>query len=86
MKVTFIIRNLTEDIIGDLGEMSADDRYERLHRWAFGSLKHCVSVKFGTSNAFRDRLSFNTERKAGKQFVASSVETRRGYKLAIFEI
>lgn len=86
MKVTFIIRNLTEDVIGELGEMSAEDRFTKLHRWAFGDLRHCVTVQFGKANAFRDRVEFNTARKQGRKFIASNIEPRRGYKLATFEI
>lgn len=86
MKATFIIRNLTEDVTGELADMNAEDRFAKLHRWAFGDLRHCVSVQFGTSNAFRDRVAFNTARKNGAPFKSSSMEPRRSYKLATFEI
>ncbi|MGZ3218446.1 hypothetical protein [Paracoccus sp. T5] len=86
MKATFIIRNLTEDIMGELADMHPDDRFAKLHRWAFGDLRHCVSVQFGKANAFRDRVEFNTARKNGAPFKSSSMEPRRGYKLATFEI
>ena len=86
MQVTFIIRNLTDKAHADLAAMDDRARFEKLHKWAFGDLKHCVSVKFGKSDAFRDRVDFNAAYKAGKPFTSYKLESRRGYKLATFTI
>lgn len=86
MQVTFIIRNLTDAAFAELAALSDDARFDKLHKWAFGDLRHCVSVKFGASDAFRDRVDFNTRRKSGAPFTSFKLEPRRGYKLATFTI
>ena len=81
MKVTFVVRNLPESTLLELESVEPRVAYDKLHKWTFGDLKHCVSVKFGTSNAFRDRVEANSILKAGCD-VAFKLESRKGYKLA----
>lgn len=86
MKVTFILRNLTDSALENLAAMTDYERFQRLIKWAYGDLKHCVSVRFGTSNSFGERVRVNTAIKDGQVFKAYRLDPRRGYKLATFEI
>ena len=85
MNVTFIIRNLTEATLQELQGMESRAAFDRLHKWASGDLRHCVSVKFGPSNAFRDRVDANSLLKAGCT-MAFKIEPRKGYKLTTFTL
>ena len=85
MNVTFIIRNLTETTLQELQGMESRAAFDRLNKWALGDLQHCVSVKFGPSNAFRDRVEANYLLKAGCS-MAFKIEPRKGYKLATFTL
>jgi hypothetical protein len=83
-QVTFIIKNITDETHATLASMDDRARYEKLFKWAFGDLKHCVSVKYG-SGQFRDRVDFNSWWKRGEPFKAYRIEPRKGYMLATFE-
>lgn len=85
MQITFIIRDLTESTMQELHAMESRAAFDRLHKWAFGDLRHCVSIKVGTSNSFRDRVEANTLLKAGCA-MAFKIEPRKGYKLATFTL
>lgn len=85
MKVTFTLRNITESGYAGLAAMSDDERFKKLTDWAFGDLRHCVSVKYGASNAFRDRVEVNGLMKRPHR-IEYSLSPRRGYNLATFEI
>lgn len=84
MKVTFTIKNLTEQTLAELNAMEDAARFTKLTKWAFGDLKHCVSQKPG-SGQFRDRVALNQVMRSPR-FVSYKLEPRRGYKLATFEI
>jgi len=86
MKITFIIKNLTDSAHASLAAMSDMERFTKLKRWATGDLKHCVSIKYGASNAFRDRLEAHVALQEGKTFSAYSLSKRRGYMLASFDL
>lgn len=83
MKVTFIVRDLTAQAIDDLAAMDPRSAYAKLQKWAFGDLRHCVSVKFGNCDAFRDRVAWNGIFKSACP-IAFAIEPRRGYRLVTF--
>jgi hypothetical protein len=82
MQTTFILRNLTEPTIQALADMAPKDALQKLTKWAFGDLRHCVTVKYG-SGAFRDRVEWNAIIRAQKP-LSFKIEPRRGYKLITF--
>ena len=82
MPTTFIIKNLTESAIDEVKAMTPRDAHARLHKWAFGDLKHCVSQKCG-AGSFGDRVNWNTVMKSNKE-ISVKYEPRRGYILATF--
>jgi hypothetical protein len=82
--VTFIVKNLTDSALESLAAMPDAQRFDKLKRWAFGDLRHCVSQKVG-SGAFRDRVELNQIMRAPR-FVSYKLEARRGYRLATFNI
>lgn len=84
MKVTFIIKNLTDSAHADLAAMADGDRLQRLMKWAFGDLRHCITMKTG-SGQFRDRVELNQIMR-NPRYASYKLEPRRGYKLATFEI
>ena len=86
MQITFTLKNLTEETLAETAAMPADTAFDRLHKWAYGDLKHAVKIQIGTCNSFGDRVRVNTARKAGKGFDTFKIEPRRGYKLATFTI
>jgi hypothetical protein len=85
MQTTFIVKNLTEGTLESIAALSPLDAYQKLLKWAYGDLKHCVSVKHGTTNAFRDRVEWNGLFKGPKP-MTFKLEPRRGYKLFTFTI
>jgi hypothetical protein len=88
MKTTFTIKNLTETTLTELSTMAPRDAYAKLSKWAWGDLKHCVSVKYG-SGAFRDRVEWNGAMRrveTGETPLMFKLEPRRGYKLATFTL
>ncbi len=84
MQITFIIKNLTEKAHMDIAAMDDRARFHKLSKWAYGDLKHCVSVKYGTGQ-FRDKVEFNSWWKRELPFKAYKIEPRKGYMLATFE-
>lgn len=82
MQTTFIVKNLTEETLTDLAAMEPRAAHDQLIKWAFGDLRHCVSVKHG-SGAFRDRVDWNGLYKRGAPMTAK-IEPRKGYKLFTF--
>jgi hypothetical protein len=83
MQTTFIVRNLTDDALSSIIAMPTQDAYAKLFKWAYGDLKHCVSVKYGSSDAFRDRVEWNGLVRDGK-LKSHAMEPRKGYKLFTF--
>jgi hypothetical protein len=63
--------------------MAPMDALQKLTKWAFGDLRHCVTVKYG-SGAFRDRVEWNAIICAQKP-LSFKIESRRGYKLITFK-
>lgn len=84
MRTTFIVRNLTPETLAQVEAMPAREAHDKLTRWAFGDLRHCVSVKYGPSDAFRDRVAWNGLMKAQAP-ITMKAEPRRGYRLVTFE-
>ena len=82
MKITFIIKDIDVD---DIKEMQAREAFDALHKYAYGDLRHYVSIKWGTGNAFRDRVEAN-QLLRGEHILTFRVEPRRGYQLATFEL
>lgn len=85
MKVTFVVKNLTEKAHTELAEMPDELRFRTLAKWAFGDLRHCISQKIGSTDQFRDRVELNQIMRAPR-FESYKLEPRKGYKLATFEV
>ena len=86
MQTTFVVRNLTSETLAALEASAPADAHAKLTRWAFGDLKHCVSVKYG-SGQFRDRVEWNgvmRDVSEGRRNLAFKAEPRRGYRLFTF--
>ena len=83
MKTTFILRNLTPGALAEVSAMEARDAHERLSKWAFGDLRHCVSVRYGRGS-FADRIEWNRVIKSAA-LLTMKIEPRRGYRLVTFE-
>lgn len=84
MKVTFTIKNLSEDLLQRIQDGDHETRWETLKRWATGDLKHLVKMKVG-NGSFGDKVDLNGIVKRGGKIATSSIAPRRGYKLATFE-
>ena len=48
-------------------EQAIRTAYAKLAKWAFGDLRHAVKIKHGPSDAFRDRVDWNTIDPSGSQ-------------------
>lgn len=83
MQTTFIVKNLTDATMADLTAMEPRTMHDKLAKWAFGDLRHCVSVKYGRGS-FGDRVDWNGKMKAGAPITAR-IESRKGYRLVTFE-
>lgn len=89
MKVTFILRNLTDRFyngngssIAGLLNLSDSDKFWELRKLATGDLRHCVSMKVGTGQ-LRDAVDLNAIVKR-EHSVSFKIEPRKGYRLATF--
>lgn len=82
-QTTYIIRNLSDDMLANIATMAPRDLLAKLERWAWGDLRHCVTVKYG-SGAFGDRVTWNSIVKSEKP-LKFKIEPRKGYKLVTFE-
>jgi len=82
-KVTFIVKNLTPEMLNQIDDLSDRAAYDKLAKWAFGDLRHCVTVKYGTGQ-FRERVEFNSFYKSEKPFISRKREPRKGYWLITF--
>lgn len=83
MQTTFIVKNLTDDTLATLAAMEPRAMHDKLAKWAFGDLRHCVSVKYGRGS-FGDRVAWNGKMKANAAITAR-IEPRKGYRLVTFE-
>lgn len=84
MRTTFTLHNITESALTEIAAMEPRAAYAKLAKWAFGDLRHAVKIKHGTSDAFRDRVDWNTVIKSAMP-ITMKMEPRRGYKLITFE-
>lgn len=91
MRVTFILKNLTDSFFEGLGEsivgldnMDNRAKFDCLSKHAKGDLKHCVSMKIEFGQ-FRDQVELN-QLLRGPVSIDYKIEPRRGYKLATFTI
>jgi hypothetical protein len=85
MQTTFILKNISEDSLTKIANMSAQEAYAQLTKWAFGDLRHCVSAKCG-GGSFGDRVRWIGLHRDKSDRMTMKIEPRRGYKLATFEI
>lgn len=91
MKVTFILRNLSDvffngnggSIVGLLS-LSDADKFGKLLKCSHGDMRDCVSMKIG-NDSFRDRVDLNIMLRSPCTYTFK-IEPRRGYRLATFEI
>lgn len=83
MRTTFIVRNLTPETLATLESATPREAHDQLAKWAFGDLKHCVSVKYGLGQ-FRDRVAWNGLAKSNAEMTMQA-EPRKGYRLFTFE-
>jgi len=84
VQVTFIVKNVTDDMHEKLAAMPDAERFAQLSKWVFGDLRHCVSMKVG-GGAFRDRVDLNQIMRTTR-FTSYKLEPRKGYKLATFQV
>lgn len=82
MKVTFIIRGLTDYFYDQFNAMADKDKFWELRKLATGDLRHCVSMKVGTGQ-LRDSVDLNAIVKRDHS-VSFKIEPRKGYRLATF--
>ena len=82
MKITFIVKDVD---IENVKQMSAREAFDTMHKYAYGDLRHYVTIKWGTGNAFRDRVEAN-QLLRGEHTLTFKIEPRRGYNLATFEL
>ena len=91
MKVTFILKNLTDafydgngDSIVGLNTLTDAEKFQKLSRLSKGDLRHCVSMKIG-SGQFRDAVDLNMLLREPVTY-SYRLEPRKGYRLATFEV
>ena len=89
MKVTFTLRDLSSEYFEGMGEslkglnnMSDREKFDMLHRGAFGELKQNIKILIGTGQ-FRERIEL-TQLLRGQPSIEYKLEPRKGYKLATF--
>ena len=82
MRITFIIKDIDT---ADIEKMPAKEAFDTLHKYSYGDLRHYVAIKWGTGNAFRDRVEAN-QLLRGEYTLTFKIEPRRGYQLATFEL
>ena len=82
MNATFIVKDLTDDTLDSLAAMPARQAHDKLAKWAFGDLRHCVSVKYGRGS-FGCRVDWNGLYKRDMP-MTFKLEPRKGYKLFTF--
>ena len=82
MQTTFIIKNITPDAMDSVKAMTPRDAHAHLRKWAYGDLKHCVSIKRG-SGSFGDMIRWESVMKSDAEMTVK-YEPRRGYTLATF--
>ena len=90
MRVTFILRDLSDDFFNGRGDhmpgllsMSDAEKFSHLHHL---SVRHpsIWPMKIG-SGAFRDRVELNQILR-GSPSVSFTLSPRKGYKIALFDI
>ena len=82
MQATFILKDLTDETLANIAAMPAREAHDKLTKWAFGDLRHCVSVKYGRGS-FGCRVEWNGLLKRDKP-MTFSIGPRKGYKLLTF--
>ena len=88
MRTTFIVKNIPSDMLDATLAEPAKQAHAKLTKWAFGDLRHCISVKYG-SGAFRDRVAWNQimrDVEAGVKTLVVTCQPRKGYILVTFSI
>lgn len=88
MQTTFILKNIVDEMVTQVAALPSIEAHNKLEKWAFGDLKHCVSQKCGSGH-FRDRVEWNgimRDVKSGTKTLRHKVEPRKGYKLVTFDL
>jgi hypothetical protein len=86
MQTTFILKNIAPAALDAVMSEPAAQIHAKLTKWAFGDLRHCVTVKYG-SGAFRDRVEWNQIMRdvaAGVKELTATRQPRKGYTLVTF--
>lgn len=80
MKATAILRDLSAPFMEDFAAMTPEEKLQ----WCIGDSGRVsgVTVKVG-SGSFREAVEWNSMRQRPHR-LSCSVESRRGYKLAVF--
>jgi len=84
LRATFTVKNITDSMWDQLKAMSSYDAFNKLRKWAYGDLKHLVSMKVGNGQ-LNKQIEFNSAFKSNKP-MTMTIEPRKGYKLVTFEI
>ena len=85
MKVTYILRDLTDVWFAKIGAMGDEERFHYLAKQANGGdLQHCIKQKVG-SGQFREKVELNQMLRHEVDW-GYRLEPRKGYKLATFEL
>ena len=88
MRITFILKNISESFMQDIEERLNADKllaYKYLNEKALKSeYKHLISQKIG-DNSFRDRVEWNRLLRTSPTLEAK-IEPRKGYKLLTFSV
>lgn len=91
MKVTFILKNLSNEFYNGFGDsivglnnISDKEKFDKLSRMANGDLRDNVKMKSG-NGSFRDRVELNSIIK--KPYTCQyEISPRKGYNLVTFDI
>ena len=85
MTATIIIRNMSEGFLNELMQLSPEDAWNMI-RSIQKDLPKNLTVKIGTGQ-MRDAVEFNVKFNSnGRHFSGWTIESRKGYKLATFEL
>ncbi len=85
MRVTFIVKNLTDEYVDSIKRMEAIPAFRTLDAQSRGDLRHCVSEKIG-NGSFRDRVDLNSILKGDTVQAWYTISPRKGYLLFTFTI
>jgi hypothetical protein len=84
MKITVILKNVTDQFHANLAAMQTAEQLEYLFKGSrpYSGLERCISVKIETGQ-FRDAVEFNALKRQPMDVTLVS-EPRKGYRLLTF--